>query len=415
MSKKCINCGTDIEDAAMFCPECGAEQVIPSSICPECGVPLPSDAIYCPQCGTKIIVSTSVFTKTNTSGAFSIENLIKQRQQEYSMRQKKVVEEERNKLEEEAKRKAEELAKKEEEERLRQEAEERKKAEAKAKREEAKRKAEELAQKEKEERLRQEAEERKKAEAKAKREEAKRKAEELAQKEKEERLRQEAEEQEKEEAKRQKDLVQNPPLIIEDDGFTYVDLGLSVKWSKYNLGAKGKTLGGVYAWGETQTKDIYNENNYKFGKDEPYFKYQPKVQVLVKKHLFKADEYKTIGDNKNVLELCDDAANASLGDKWRIPTIEEFKELCNECTWTVQTINGKKGYVVRSRKSGYSDNWIFFPAKRSDYLNAFWSSTLADNHHKAHCIVLSNQGKLVIHQLTTYGRDWGLYIRPVME
>ena len=39
----------------------------------------------------------------------------------------------------------------------------------------------------------------------------------------------------------------------------YVDLGLSVKWAKCNLGAsKEDEYGNHYAWGETAVKETYN-------------------------------------------------------------------------------------------------------------------------------------------------------------
>ena len=44
-----------------------------------------------------------------------------------------------------------------------------------------------------------------------------------------------------------------------------VDLGLSVKWASWNLGAsKPEDYGGYYAWGEIEEKDVYNWNNYKY-------------------------------------------------------------------------------------------------------------------------------------------------------
>lgn len=38
-------------------------------------------------------------------------------------------------------------------------------------------------------------------------------------------------------------------------------------------------------------------------------------------------------DGKTVLDLEDDVANVKLGDGWRMPTIEEFQELFNNCAW----------------------------------------------------------------------------------
>ena len=47
--------------------------------------------------------------------------------------------------------------------------------------------------------------------------------------------------------------------------YNYVDLGLSVKWATYNIGAsKPSEYGDYFAWGETKTKDSFLENNYKW-------------------------------------------------------------------------------------------------------------------------------------------------------
>lgn len=35
MSKKCIQCGAELEDAAVFCDECGAKQIVESSNTPQ--------------------------------------------------------------------------------------------------------------------------------------------------------------------------------------------------------------------------------------------------------------------------------------------------------------------------------------------------------------------------------------------
>lgn len=43
----------------------------------------------------------------------------------------------------------------------------------------------------------------------------------------------------------------------------YVDLGLSVKWAKWNFGAKSiDDMGDLYAWGELETKSKYISANY---------------------------------------------------------------------------------------------------------------------------------------------------------
>ena len=156
-----------------------------------------------------------------------------------------------------------------------------------------------------------------------------------------------------------------------------VDLGLSVFWASCNLGAgKPEEYGDYYAWGETEPKEIYNWDSYKWlsGSPRSFTKYN-------------TDSSRGSVDNKTVLESSDDVASVKLGGKWRMPTYAEWKELRNtsNCSWTWTTINGVNGYKVQSKKSGYTDNWIFLPAAgyRLDTIlyyvgsdGGYWSSSL---------------------------------------
>ncbi len=36
----------------------------------------------------------------------------------------------------------------------------------------------------------------------------------------------------------------------------------------------------------------------------------------------------------------DDAAHVNWGADWRMPTVEEWQELKDNCTWTFDTLNG---------------------------------------------------------------------------
>ncbi|MBR4963409.1 MAG: hypothetical protein IKY54_05855 [Muribaculaceae bacterium] len=130
------------------------------------------------------------------------------------------------------------------------------------------------------------------------------------------------------------------------NGHEYVDLGLSVKWATCNVGATTpEGYGDYFAWGETEPKDVFSLNTYKWGEITEignilYLKYNRT-------------------DNNIVLELEDDAARVNWGGEWRMATIEEQKELLNKCTWTWFTKNGVKGYKVISNING---NSIFLPA-----------------------------------------------------
>ena len=139
-----------------------------------------------------------------------------------------------------------------------------------------------------------------------------------------------------------------------------VDLGLSVKWATCNLGASKPTeYGGYYQW--AGTKDVSDTGIYLDWSNCPYHTGSDNQSGWTKYNT--ESSYGTV-DNKTVLEAMDDAASVVLGGKWRMPTYEEWSELCNtdNCSWTWTSIDGVNGYKVQSKKSGYTDKWIFLPA-----------------------------------------------------
>ncbi len=121
------------------------------------------------------------------------------------------------------------------------------------------------------------------------------------------------------------------------NGHEYVDLGLSVKWATCNVGASSVSdYGDYYAWGETETKSNYDEDNsVMLGKDS--------------------------GDISGNADY--DAARANWGGAWRLPTEAEIRELVDKCQWEWTTIEGHSGYKV----TGPNGNSIFLPAAGCRY------------------------------------------------
>ncbi len=156
-----------------------------------------------------------------------------------------------------------------------------------------------------------------------------------------------------------------------ENGYEYVDLGLSVKWATCNVGAtKPEDYGDYFAWGETEPKSTYDWSTYKYcnGSYNTLTKYN------------NSSSYGTV-DNKTTLDLIDDAARANWGGSWRMPTKAEQDELRNNCTWTWTTQNGVNGYKV----TGTNGNSIFLPAAGCRYVSSlssagsggdYWSSSL---------------------------------------
>ena len=158
-----------------------------------------------------------------------------------------------------------------------------------------------------------------------------------------------------------------------ENGYGYVDLGLSVKWATCNVGANNpEDYGDYFAWGETEPKDLYDWSTYKYCNGSYY-------NTLTKYN--NSSSYGSV-DNKTELDLSDDVARVNWGGAWRMPTDAEWIELINNCTWTWTTQNGVYGRKVTSKTNG---NSIFLPAAgyrdNSDLDDAgsygnYWSSSL---------------------------------------
>ena len=161
------------------------------------------------------------------------------------------------------------------------------------------------------------------------------------------------------------------------NGHEYVDLGLSVKWATCNVGAQTpEDYGDYYAWGETEPKDFYFWDTYKYC-DGTYNSLTKYTDSAYGKDGF--------SDNKSVLDPEDDVAHVKWGGNWRIPTKEELEELRTKCTWTSTTLNGVKGYSVTSNVDGYTDRSIFMPATgmrirqwtlNTDTIGRFWGNSI---------------------------------------
>lgn len=158
------------------------------------------------------------------------------------------------------------------------------------------------------------------------------------------------------------------------DSHQAIDLGLpsGTKWASCNVGAsKPEEYGDYFAWGETETKDVYDSSTYKNGK------------TFLQEHFFKPDEFKyEYADlGCNIAGTKYDVAYVKWGGNWRLPTIEQFEELFNNCHHEWTTLNRVKGYKFTSKING---NSIFLPAVgyyynsglcNSGSYGCYWSST----------------------------------------
>lgn len=146
-----------------------------------------------------------------------------------------------------------------------------------------------------------------------------------------------------------------------------IDLGLSVKWASFNMGATTATeSGGLYHWG-----DATNSGGF------PYYN-APDVDNIC------GTEY--------------DIARVNWGSTWRMPSQEEQEELIFHCTWNRTVVNGVKGMRI----TGYNGNSIFLPptgfavanSERSEEHNGYYwvgESYKGDNGDFAYTFYFNEQ------------------------
>ena len=129
---------------------------------------------------------------------------------------------------------------------------------------------------------------------------------------------------------------------VDDD---LVDLGLSVKWGKYNIGAKKETdLGGYYGFGDLtgvsnsiEPSDFASENVYKTAKDLVYKAYNGCATL---------------------------------------PSAADYEELFSKCSKEWTSIDGVNGYKL----TGPNGNSIFLPAAGSRVLNSVNGESTIGNY-----------------------------------
>ena len=177
------------------------------------------------------------------------------------------------------------------------------------------------------------------------------------------------------------------------NGYDYVDLGLpsGLKWAICNVGANlPSEYGDYYAWGEIEPKDSYDVENC----------------------LTWGQEIDDISGNSQY-----DAARATWGGTWRMPTKAEFDELLSKCTWEWTTQGGNCGYKV----TGPNGNSIFLPAAGRRYgtllfnagsLGYYWgSASYGSSAQDALNLYFYND----THNTGWDSRAYGRSVRPVSE
>ena len=190
-------------------------------------------------------------------------------------------------------------------------------------------------------------------------------------------------------------------------GYEYVDLGLSVKWAKCNVGAATETeYGDYFMWGSTtpNTNTICDWEHAPFngGNSEYNDEY------------FTAHKSEYLDDNEN-LKPKFDAATQIMGGDWRMPTEDEIQELLDNTIKEWAQVNGVNGYKFTSNKEGFQNNSIFIPAAGScgdgevydvgDYGDVWSSSLTTSSPDNAWCLCFGSGNCYVYDNYRCYGRS----------
>ncbi len=192
------------------------------------------------------------------------------------------------------------------------------------------------------------------------------------------------------------ELICEEPSLCPDSNHPHaIDLGIGVKWSCCNVGALAPwECGGYYAWGETEEKSRYSNDNYTY---------------------YKSGRCTNIGSNISGTRY--DVAHVLWGDGWRMPDKSQMEALNSQCSseWTeVQGVYGLK-------YTGTNGASIFIPAAGDKWRGTtydvntygyYWTSTqLSDGLDYAHDLYFNKDNSYVDYASRTYGRS----VRPLKE
>ena len=165
-------------------------------------------------------------------------------------------------------------------------------------------------------------------------------------------------------------------VIVGGVTYEYVDLGLSVKWAKCNIGAKTETeYGDYFMWGSTRPNTP----------DECTWAKAPFNGGNTDYNAGAFNQVKDTACPNGILAKEYDTATQIMGGNWRMPTKNELKELIDNTNSVWVPNYNNSGINGRKFTSKINGNSIFIPAAGwcydgSEYdLNKFvdvWSSSL---------------------------------------
>lgn len=184
---------------------------------------------------------------------------------------------------------------------------------------------------------------------------------------------------------------------------TGVDLGLSVKWAAYNIGASSeKGYGGLYGWGDV---DGTHREGEMLG-DMQALQFYPSHPAPEE---ISGSQY--------------DIASKHWGSSWRIPTVDEMLELIKSTTHKLETVEGVTGL----RMTAANGNSIFLPASggrvgqnvsNQNVMGGYWTSGTQGSQINASSFVFGKDEQWpdgILTQVQNCVRYIGQSVRPVQD
>ncbi len=211
--------------------------------------------------------------------------------------------------------------------------------------------------------------------------------------------------------------VLGPVVSFRTNDYVYsatpVDLGLpsGTMWADRNLGAiSPEDAGAYFAWGETEPKEYYRNDNYKWSSSDSWIKYyipgrNPSGKVELDKN--------------------DDPACIKLGSQWHTPTRTQIYEMNRYCVFSPSVINGIEGCLV----TGMNGNTIFLPFSgyyagsgirdKQEAAN-FWTSDVVISHSSNllsvyEWVARTSEDIVSFYATNMFYCYYGLSVRPVYE
>ena len=148
-----------------------------------------------------------------------------------------------------------------------------------------------------------------------------------------------------------------------------VDMGTTVKWATFNLGADAESQeGSDFTWGSVEpwNSDLYyycQLGEYRFSRGDSRGEYMLKYTPV------EEGAAGGVTDGRNYLLPEDDAASVKLGAHWRLPLAREWQELMDNCSWEETVVGSVRCIRLTSRLTG---NSIVLPN------GGYWTKTLID-------------------------------------